>query len=243
MKISDAPSLRPIPLLNEQDEAAQQPEVAGVHHCQQREDYDVVARVETIFGKMKNITDVGEAFERLARPLALVLEGMRRVRPDVMGQPFDLVSHGSRLSVVGTKLAAEDCAWIEQVLNADGVLGRLAHGFNDQVVRSYDTDHGIRDAKGALRQTQAFDEGTDGSIDYKGLSDSVDGSVKLMSLLHDVETTSLSGWRSKEHPYQMGGWLVQRYIEGEITEYVRTPDGVDTVRSRRGSILRKDVWW
>jgi len=204
---------------------------------------DVMAAVETVFGRMENISDVGEAFERLARPLALVLEGMRRVRPDVMARPFDLVSHGSRLSVVDTRLEAEDRMWIEQVLNADGVLGRLAQGFNEQVVRSYDTDHGIRDAKGALVRRQSFDEGRVGSIDYAGLSDSVDDSVKLMSLLRDVETTSLSAWRSKEHPYQMGGWLVQRYIEGEITEYARGPDGVETLRSRRGSILRDDLWF
>lgn len=202
----------------------------------------VLAGVETVFGRMKNITDVGDAFERLARPLAFMLVCMRRVRPDVMAEPFDLVSHKGRLSVVDTKLGSEDRAWIEQILNADGALGRLADGFNQQVVRSYDTDHGIRNADGALVERQAFGVAK-ANIDYAGLSDSVDDSVKLMSLLHDVETTSLTGWRSKDHPYRMGGWLVQRYIQGEITEYVPGPDGVQTLRSTRGSVLRDDIWW
>jgi hypothetical protein len=203
----------------------------------------VLAGVETVFGRMKNITDVGDAFERLARPLALMLVCMRRVRPDVMAEPFDLVSHRGRLCVVDTKLGSEDRAWIEQTLNADGALGLLADGFNQQVVRSYDTDHGIRGADGLLLERQAFDDPDMPTIDYAGLSDSVDDSVKLMSLLHDVETTSLTGWRSKDHPYRMGGWLVQRYIQGEITEYVHGPDGVDTLRSTRGSLLRNDIWW
>jgi hypothetical protein len=203
---------------------------------------DVYAAVETVFGRMENVWDVGEAFERLARPLAFMLVSMRRVRPDVMAEPFDLVSHKGRLSVVDTKLGSEDRAWIEQILNADGALGRLADGFNQQVVRSYDTDHGIRNADGALVERQAFGIAK-GNIDYAGLSDTVDDSVKLMSLLHDVETTSLTGWRSKDHPYRMGGWLVQRYIQGEITEYVPGPGGVQTLRSTRGSVLRDDIWW
>ncbi len=203
-----------------------------------RSDYDAV---ETVFGRMKNIRDVGDAFERLARPLAFTLERMKRVRPDVMEQPFDLVNHKGRLSVVDTKLGAEDCAWIEKVLNADSELGHLANEFNQQVVRSYDTDHGIRDAAGGLLRGQAFGENGKQLIDYAGLEESVDDSIKLMSLLHDVETTSLTGWRSKEHPYRMGGWLVQRYIEGEITEYVRGPDGIEAYRSRRGSLLREDL--
>jgi hypothetical protein len=202
-------------------------------------DYDAL---ETVFGRMKNIWDVGNAFERLARPLAFTLECMKRARPDIMEQPFDLVNHKGRLSVVDTKMGEEDRAWIEKVLNADGELGRLANDFNQQVVRSYDTDHGIRNAAGSLLHGQAFGESDKQLIDYAGLGKSVDDSVKLMSLLHDVETTSLTDWRSKDHPYSMGGWLVQRYIEGEITEYVQGPDGVEACRSRRGSLLRDDLW-
>ncbi|APG02944.1 hypothetical protein BJI69_02815 [Luteibacter rhizovicinus DSM 16549] len=230
-------SMRAAPEMAPQIEARS--ESAFVPHVE-HSDYDGIA---SVFGKMENIADVGEAFERLARPLAFTLTCMRRARPDVMAEPFDLVSHRGILSVVDTKLGAEDRAWIEQVLNAGGSLGRLADGFNQQVVRSYDTDHGIRSADGTLIGRQAFDDPKMPTIDYAGLSDTVDDSVKLMSLLHDVETTSLTGWRSAEHPYRMGGWLVQRYIQGEITEYVPGPNGVETLRSTRGYLLRNDIWW
>jgi hypothetical protein len=232
-----------LPVMREPAEVAQRTEVRSDNVLMPPVVQDMYAALETIFGRIENVADVGEAFERLARPLAFMLTSMRRVRPDVMAEPFDLVSHKGRLSVVDTKLGSEDRAWIEQILNTDGALGRLADGFNQQVVRSYDTDHGIRNADGVLVQRQVFNDGDMPTIDYAGLSDSVDDSVKLMSLLHDVETTSLTGWRSKDHPYRMGGWLVQRYIQGEITEYVRGPDGVDTVRSTRGSLLRNDIWW
>jgi hypothetical protein len=232
-----------IPLVPEYEKAMLRPEASAGSKEISFATYDLDAQVETVFGRMKNVSDVGEAFECLARPLAFTLTCMRRVRPDVMAEPFDLVNHRGILSVVDTKLGAEDRAWIEQVLNAGGSLGRLADGFNQQVVRSYDTDHGIRNADGALIRKQAFDGGKMPTVDYAGLSDTVDDSVKLISLLHDVETTSLTGWRSAEHPYRMGGWLVQRYIQGEITEYVPGPNGVETLRSTRGSLLRNDIWW
>jgi hypothetical protein len=196
----------------------------------------------TICGWMDNTWDVETAFERLARPLVVTLDRMKQERPDIMAQPFDLVNHKGRLSVVDTELADEDRAWIENAVNADGALGLLAEQFNRQVVRSYDTDHGCRDANGVLVGRTGFGADPGQYIDYAGLSESVDDSVKLLSLLHDVETGKLRGWMSEDNRYRLGGVLVQNYIEGEITEYVKGPDGVDALRSTRGSLLRWDIW-
>jgi hypothetical protein len=196
----------------------------------------------TICGWIDNVGDVEFAFERLARPLVHTLARMKQARPDIMDQPFDLVNHGGRLSVVDTQLGDDDRAWIEKVVNGDGTLGLLAEQFNRQVVRSYDTDHGCRDVNGALVERTGFTDDSGRRIDYAGLSESVDDSVKLLSLLHDVESTSLRGGMRESHRYRMGGVLVQNYIEGELTEYVKGPDGVGTLRSARGSLLRWDFW-
>lgn len=196
----------------------------------------------TISGWIGNVGDVEFAFERLARPLVLTLTRMKQERPDVMAQPFDLVNHGGRLSVVDTELGDEDRAWIEEAVNEDGTLGLLAEQFNRQVVRSYDTDHGRRDASGALVERTGFTDDSGQRIDYAGLSESIDDSVKLLSLLHDVETSNLRDGMSEDNRYRLGGVLVQNYIEGELTQYVNGPDGVSAWRSTRGLLLRWDFW-
>jgi hypothetical protein len=196
----------------------------------------------TICGWMENTWDVEDAFDRLARPLVYTLARMKHERPGVMAQAFDLVNHKGRLSVVDTELGDEDRAWIEKVVNEDGALGVLADQFNRQVVRSYDTDHGCRDASGAIVERTGFTDDSERHIDYAGLSESVDDSVKLISLLRDVETTSLRAGMREDHRYRMGGILVQNYIEGELTQYVKEADGVGEWRSIRGSILRWDIW-
>jgi hypothetical protein len=106
----------------------------------------------------------------------------------------------------------------------------------------HSADHGRRDASGAIVERTGFTDDSGRRIDYAGLSESVDDSVKLISLLRDVETTSLRAGMREDHRYRMGGILVQNYIEGELTQYVKEADGVGEWRSIRGSILRWDIW-
>lgn len=196
----------------------------------------------TIDGWIRGVRDVEDAFVRLASPFQLALQRLERERPHVMEQSFDLVSQGGRLRVVDTDLDQADRDWIETELNRDGGLAGLANAFNRQVVRSYETDHGTRNENGDLLARTGFLADGGAAIDYAGLHESVDESVKFRSLLRDVNDAQLPWWMKESSRYQLGGRLVQSYIVGEITQYVVRPDGSGEVQTTRGSILREDLW-
>jgi hypothetical protein len=135
-------------------------------------------------------------------------------------------------------------------LSLDASFRRKAYEARTQFIRLriagpvviHSADHGCRDASGAIVERTGFTDDSERHIDYAGLSESVDDSVKLISLLRDVETTSLCAGMREDHRYRMGGILVQNYIEGELAQYVKEADGVGEWRSSRGSLLRWDIW-
>jgi hypothetical protein len=193
--------------------------------------------------EIANIKAVQDRFVDFVNTLRPRLQTMQMLRPDLMEKPFDTIYDNGRLKVVDTDMTHEEKAWVEEQLNIDGVLARLADAFNRQVVRTYDEDNGAWDEAGVFHghvplNGDAFNE----SISYLGLDRTVNASVKLISLCNDVRDYNLPCYMDESDRDRMGGHLVQKYLDGELSRYVKRPDGTVELQTERGSFQHKGLW-
>ncbi|MET0504448.1 MAG: hypothetical protein ABWZ85_03915 [Luteibacter sp.] len=198
--------------------------------------------MRTSDASMRNQGAVDDRFLDFYRALEPRLEIMRLLRPSLMEQPFDVVYDDGRLKAVDTSMTTEDRTWLEEELNRDGHIARLADAFNRQVARTYDEDHGIWDLDGNFHGNRPLYAGLNGSISYNGLNRTVDGSMKLMSLYNDVMNAELPWTLPENFRHRVTTEFVQNYIQGEISTYVRLPDGRLELQTVRGTAQYEYAW-
>lgn len=204
-----------------------------------RPEMDIERTLDTYF---YNKTILEQSFLVLSTELTAKLDAMRSLRPGIMEQAFDVVYDERRLKVVDTSMTEADKAWVEEQLNETNRFAWLAHEFNRAVVTTYDEESGAWDTDGVFHGHGAFYDGMDTKIRYTDLDKTVNSSVKLLSLLDDVNKVDMPRYRDENSRYMEGARLVQSYIQGEITTYDRQPGRVVEVHTKRGSILRDGIW-
>jgi len=190
-------------------------------------------------------------FVDFANALEPRLQTMKMLRPTIMEKPFDTIYDDGRLKVVDTEMTIDERAWVEDQLNFDGSLPRLADAFNRQVARTYDEDNGSWDIQGNFHGSESLNaDGFEVSdpvnasrfrrINYAGLGNTVNGSVKLMSLYKETANVKLPPYWDEASRYRLGGYLVQNYLQGDVSYYVRLADGSVELKVERGSYRQED---
>ncbi len=201
---------------------------------------DSTRTMETAMANIKAVQDRFVDFVNTLRPR---LQSMQMLRPGLMETPFDAIYDNGRLKVVDTDMTHEEKAWVEDQLNIDGVLPRLADAFNRQVVRTYDEDTGAWDENGIFHGHVPLNgDAVNESISYLGLDRTVNASVKLISLCNDVRDYKLPWYLNESDRDAMGGHLVQKYLDGELSRYVKRPDGTIELQTERGSFQHQGLW-
>ena len=185
-------------------------------------------------GVTTNFFQLGSDFEAFAYRMNAALDAMRSIRPDIIDQDYDVVHEQGRLRVVDSNLDPRSIIWLEESLNGDRELVQLAGRFNDQVVRTFDTERGRRDESGVLHRIGDGYTDNGARRDYSGLSQTVGRTTKFISLLRDIESIDLTLFPA-DNRFCRTGIYMEKYIEKDIIQYQPGASGsVDVVRSIKG---------
>lgn len=172
------------------------------------------AATETAY-HTRNVGQLGRTLEAFGRQLDIVTSRMRMVRPDIADSPYDLKVEQGRLKVVGDTLDERSRIWLEESVNGDRELVRLAKAFNELAVD-------VLDPKGA----NAFD--TKG-CHYDKLDMTIDRTTRFVALLKKVEATSpLSWWADK--PFQRAAGLLEEQVMADTYEYQAKGGTIELLR-------------
>ncbi|MGN6481876.1 hypothetical protein [Luteibacter sp.] len=162
-----------------------------------------------------NAWHLGTTLEAFGKRLDLVTSRMRTIRPDIADAPYDLKLDQGRLVVVGDALDERSRIWLEESVNGDRELVRLAKDFNELAVE-------VLDPKGK----NAFN--TKGRH-YDKLDMTIDRSTRFVSLLKQVESTSPAsswGWM----PFQHAAGLVEEQVMADTYEYQAKGGTIELLR-------------
>ena len=181
-----------------------------------------------------NFSELGSYFARFAERLSGVIDVMRNLRPDIANAEYEVIHDAGRLKVVDSKLDKRATIWLEESFNGDPELVKLAAQFNDQVVRTFDTERGRWDEQGVFHKIGDGYGDNGWGRDYSGLASTVGRTTKFLSLLNDVSSYEIRPWDDPD-PFFRTAIYMEKYIEKDIIQYQPGAAGsVDVVRSIKG---------
>lgn len=185
-------------------------------------------------------------FQSLTDNYNALMSKIATERLDIASQKFDFVTTASgTLQVTSDTLSSTDKAWLQKILNSDSALVADAKSFNASLVNAYSNDvHGtLLDGQAYVTQ---FQQNLHTSYNYQGLGNSINGSVKFVSLMNDVANY----WATQEavpqldpgtlvvaDPFSVVANLAQNYLQANIKQYVQSADGSYQAVERKGIIM------
>jgi hypothetical protein len=187
---------------------------------------------------MRNYQQLGVDLERFANRLNGLFETMRTIRPDIVDGSYEVIHDEGRLKVVDSTLDERSIVWLEESLNGDRELVRMAAGFNEQVVRTFDTERGNWDEQGVFRRIDDGYGDNGWNRDYSGLEATVGRTTRFMSLQRDIDSHRLRPELGEHNRFDRTGIYMEKYIEKDIIQYQSTSSGgLEVVRSIEGASM------
>lgn len=185
-------------------------------------------------------------FQVLTDAYNSLMSNIKAQRPDIASQKFDFVTTQSgTLQVESDTLSASDKTWLQQKLNADATLVVSAKSFNASLVKSYSTDR-VGTFDNGMSYILQIQQDLHTSYNYQGLGNSINGSIKFVSLMNDIsnywtaqdsEPQVEPGNTTVVDPSSMATNLAQNYLQANIKQYVQGTDGSWQPVERKGFIM------
>jgi hypothetical protein len=161
---------------------------------------------------------LGDALEAFDHRLGLVTSKLRTIRPDITDAVYDLKLDSGQLKVVDDTLDERSRIWLEESLNGDQELRRLAADFNTLAVDVLDPKD--------MPETSAWNVGRH----YDKLDSTIDRSTRFVSLLKSVRNTSAVSWYA-DMPYRRAASLVERQVIADTYAYQAKGGAIELMRN------------
>ncbi|UPG88625.1 hypothetical protein L2Y96_14495 [Luteibacter aegosomaticola] len=161
---------------------------------------------------------LGNTLQSFGQRLDATMSRMRDIRPDITDTPFDLKLDHGRLAVVDDSLDERSRIWIEESMNGDSELVRLAGMFNELAVDVLDPKD-FRDPSTRIPGRH-----------YDKLSSTIDRSTRFVSLLKGVESTRPDSWYAGT-PFHRAAALVERQVIADTYAYQAKGGAIELMRN------------
>lgn len=160
---------------------------------------------------------LGNTLEAFDKRLDSVTSKLRAIRPDIVDAAYDLQLDQGQLKVVDDSLDGRSRIWLEESLNGDPELVRLAVEFNGLAVD-------VLDPKG-MPESSGWNVGRH----YDKLDSTIDRSTRFVSLLKSVRDTSSISWYANM-PYHRAAGLVERQVIADTYAYQAKGGAIELMR-------------
>lgn len=165
---------------------------------------------------------LGKALEAFDDRLGVVTSKLRTIRPDITDSVYDLKLDSGQLKVVDDALDERSRVWLEESLNGDRELLRLAVDFNALAVDVLDPKD--------MPETSSWNVGRH----YDKLETTIDRSTRFISLLKGTKTPCAVGWYA-DMPYQRAAGLVERQVIADTYAYQAKGGAIELMRNMSSS--------
>lgn len=163
----------------------------------------------------RNAGELGMTLKAFGQQLDLTTSRMRMIRPDIADAEYDLKLEQGHLKVVGDSLDDRSRIWLEESLNGNRELVRLAKDFNELGVE-------VLDPKGE----NAFDTKY---RHYDKLDATIDRTTRFVSLLNKVASTRPLD-RFSHEPYYRAAGLLEEQVMADTYEYQAKGGTIELMR-------------
>lgn len=159
----------------------------------------------------KTLEAFGSAFDR-------VTSRMRAIRPDITDASYDLKLDQGKLKVVGDSMDGRSRIWLEESVNGDRELVRLAKEFNELAVEILDPE--------VCPEGDGFKWG---GRRYDKLDATIDRTTRFVSLLKGMGDSNATEWWLSDDPFRAAE-LIERQVISDTYEYQAKGGSIELMR-------------